>query len=872
MARSNAVWGIDIGNCSLKALRCRLDESAGQLVAEAFDYIEYPKILSQPGAEPAELVKEALKQFLSRNSVRGNRVAISVPGQNGLARFIKLPPVETRKIPDIVRYEARQQIPFDLQDVIWDYQRMGGALEEEGFVLEAEIGLFAMKRDQVFRALEPFREANIEVDVVQLTPLSLYNYFSFDQLQGLPPPEDIDPTDPPPSTVVLSLGTDATDLVITNGYRVWQRSIPLGGNHFTKALTKELKLTFAKAEHLKRNATAAPDPKAVFQAMRPVFNDLLTEVQRSIGYFTTIDRNAKVERMIALGNAMKLPGLRRYLSQSLGFDVERVDTFDNLVGPEVLNSPAFKENVLCFGVCYGLAVQTVGKAALRTNLLPTELVTDRMIRGKKPWAVAAAAILMLACTINFASHTRALSTVDEKLFASAERDAEEAQKLAQKYQGDFDAAGKQFEATDQIGKNLSGGVEGRRRWLELLRALSACLPSDPPGKRPAEIMNRNELTITNVESQSMEKLEDWFAAIKQHDWYLPPKSETRPGAVTAAGAPAAAAAPAAAPAPAAEGGSSSAAGDAAGSDATGGSAQDGPQGAGYLIQMTGYHYHNRDVAGPNQGAQFLRNTLIEQLHNGKVLLPLEDREGVEWVTMKELGIGYPVVIEPGPVEDVQVPDPDFRPDQVNPASPGGAAMPPGSGMGGPMMGPMMGGAPGNMPGAMPGGVNPAQKMVRLRRFPFVVQFCWQPTPASKRHELKAQAQAQAAQAQGVAAGVAVPGGVPGSPTPAAVPGGGMVPGAAPAGGMAPGAAPAGGMVPGAAPAGGMAPGAVPAGGMAPGAVPAGGMAPAAAPSGGMAPGAAPAGGMAPAAAPSGGMVPGAAPAGGMAPAAAPRTP
>ncbi len=71
--------------------------------------------------------------------------------------------------------------------------------------------------------------------------------------------------------MIISLGTDATDLVVTNGYRVWQRSIPLGGNHFTKALTKELKLTFAKAEHLKRNATAAPDPKAVFQAMRPVF-------------------------------------------------------------------------------------------------------------------------------------------------------------------------------------------------------------------------------------------------------------------------------------------------------------------------------------------------------------------------------------------------------------------------------------------------------------------------------------------------------------------------------------------------------------------------------------------------------------------------
>ena len=104
------------------------------------------------------------------------------------------------------------------------------------------------------------------------------------------------------------MGTDATDLVITNGFRVWQRSIPIGGSHFTKALTRELKLTFAKAEHLKRNATAAADPKAVFQAMKPTFSDLLTELQRSIGYFSNLDRAAKIGRVVALGNAMKLPG------------------------------------------------------------------------------------------------------------------------------------------------------------------------------------------------------------------------------------------------------------------------------------------------------------------------------------------------------------------------------------------------------------------------------------------------------------------------------------------------------------------------------------------------------------------------------------
>ena len=126
MAASNAVWGIDIGQCALKALKCRLDDDGETIVADAFDYIEYPKILTEPDANPDELVKDALNQFLSNNSVRDSRVAISVSGQSGLTRFIKLPPVEEKKIPDIVKYEAKQQIPFSLEDVIWDYQPLLG--------------------------------------------------------------------------------------------------------------------------------------------------------------------------------------------------------------------------------------------------------------------------------------------------------------------------------------------------------------------------------------------------------------------------------------------------------------------------------------------------------------------------------------------------------------------------------------------------------------------------------------------------------------------------------------------------------------------------------------------------------------------------
>src|SRR5690606_7772865 len=147
----------------------------------------------------------------------------------------------------------------------------------------------------------------------------------------------------------------------------------------------------------------AEDPKAVFQAMRPTFGELLGEVQRSLSFFQNLDRSAKLGRVLALGNAMKLRGLHKYLSQNLGLKVDELEAYQNLSGAAVVSSPAFKDNILSFAVCYGLAVQALGKGKLNTNLLPREILKDRMIREKKPWAVAAVAALVLGCTVGFFS-------------------------------------------------------------------------------------------------------------------------------------------------------------------------------------------------------------------------------------------------------------------------------------------------------------------------------------------------------------------------------------------------------------------------------------------------------------------------------------
>ncbi|MBX3432782.1 MAG: type IV pilus assembly protein PilM [Pirellulales bacterium] len=753
MAKGNAVWGIDIGQCALKALQCRPHEKdPRQMVVESFDYIEYPQILSQPEADPAELVRDALKEFLSRNDLTGDTVAVSVAGQSGLARFIKLPPVEAKKIPDIVKYEARQQIPFSLEDVVWDYQQLRGGSEEDGFALEPEVGLFAMKRDQVARALAPLEESGIEVDVIQLTPLAVYNYVCFDRLAELNE-QPYDPQNPPTSTVVISLGTDTTDLVVTNGFRVWQRNIPIGGNHFTRALSKELKLTFVKAEHLKRNAMQADDPKAVFQAMRPVFSDLLAEIQRSLGYFMSLDKKAKIGEVIALGNAMKLPGLQRYLAQNLEQEVKPIDDFQRLSAGSAAGAAQFKENLLSFAVSYGLCAQGMDKAEIHTNLLPEEIVRRRLIRGKKPWAVAGAAAILAGLAFNYFTHVSAWAETQTPAMSAAISQADSVSTKVSSWESERTSLKAKADEVLTIKTGLTSNVEGRVRWLELIKAISAALPKDEtPHKEEGTmeeiakaIMSRNELHITSIDARRFNDLQSEYLGLiqsKYNDARATAASEETTVETTdvievdpyAAGA--------------------------GGTDATFDTApvvDSGAGGAGapgaWVIQLTGFHYHNDDRT--NQATRFVNNTLIKALEEGTVLLPDGYDEATQkWtgklvrVPIADLKIHHPFVLVNNELVTVMKDlDEELKTADGTTGDMGGRP---------PVFAPPVEGA--GLDGAATADPAAQMRIVKLKRYDFVVQFCWEPTTRAQRREMRiarkaAEDAAAEAEAAADAAGV-----------------------------------------------------------------------------------------------------------------------
>jgi type IV pilus assembly protein PilM len=482
MAKELGVWGIDLGQCALKAIR--LQEVDGQLTATAFDYVEHPKILSQPDADPDALTREALEKFLSRNSLRGDMVVISVPGQSGLARFVKLPPVEEKKISDIVRFEAKQQIPFNLEEVVWDYQKIGSGIVTDGFAMETEIGLFAMKRDMIGKYLQHFKDVKVEVHIVQMAPLALCNFVAYDLLKKGAAGEDGEEEAGGKTkncVVALDIGSDSSNLIITDGDRIiWQRPIPLGGNHFTRALTKDLKLTFAKAEHLKRNATKSPDLKKILAALKPVLNDFVGEVQRSLGYFTNTHRDAHVEYMVGLGNAFRLPGLQRFLAEKLQLDVRKLAKLERLNG-EVLNSPTYSDNILSFAVAYGLAVQGLKHSRLVTNLLPGEIRIERMVRAKKPWALTAAACLLITSASMALDSYLEYRSYGAKEVVDAEARSKQVLEALANAESDFNKAKDQANAEEKAVRAIVAGQAEQRNWLKIVKFIGGLAPQ-PDGE------------------------------------------------------------------------------------------------------------------------------------------------------------------------------------------------------------------------------------------------------------------------------------------------------------------------------------------------------------------------------------------------------
>ncbi len=383
MASSNICWGIEMGYGAIKALK--LENDGGEYKVLDYAVINHPKVLSTPELDQTDAMRVALGTLVNQHDLTNARIAVSLPGHQSFARFAKLPPVEPKKVPDIVKFEAVQQIPFPLEEVEWDYQTFVSPDSPD-----VEVGIFAVTRQRIMDQLAMLADVGLTPDLVTLSPIAAYNALAV----------DLGFTNDTPGTIILDIGTVSTDMIIAEAGRVWVRTFPVGGHKFTEALVSAFKLSYTKAEKLKREAEQSKHARHVFQAMRPVFSDIVQEIQRSIGFYQSVHPDADLKRLVGLGSTFRLPGLRKYLKQQTGMDVYRLEQFKKLSmdGPQAGEFQAASFNL---ATAYGCVLQSFGHSPMQANLMPVPVIKSAMWKRKVPYFATAAGLAAAAAGAMF---------------------------------------------------------------------------------------------------------------------------------------------------------------------------------------------------------------------------------------------------------------------------------------------------------------------------------------------------------------------------------------------------------------------------------------------------------------------------------------
>ena len=455
---ANVAWGIDIGNRALKAVK--LQRVADGIKIVDFAFIEHDSILSESGDNRQSLVQTALAKFVGRHDTRKTPICIGVSGQQSFARFVKLPPVEPKKIPEIVKFEAVQQIPFPLDEVEWSYQ-----LFQKPDDPDIEVGIFAIRKELVNERVGTFLEVDLDVHAVQTSPLADFNAMRYDGRLDKG------------HSIIVDLGADSTDLVIADAESIWMRTLDIGGNNFTEALAKAFKIDFDKAEEMKRNAKTSKYAKQIYQAMRPVFGELVSEIQRSLGFFSSGHRDVQLRKVIALGGGFKLNGLSGYVQKNLQMAVEKPTKFSALPPDEPAAASALSENILSGATAYGMALQLVDEGKVTSSLLPMAIRKEKLWKDKTKWFGVAAGLVVGAALVGTAAYM-----FNDMALQRARADGDQVDRLiteAQQLDTQWTAVTNDGKPQLQQVQNVNLLVSDRGYWPRILEEIDRVLPAPP---------------------------------------------------------------------------------------------------------------------------------------------------------------------------------------------------------------------------------------------------------------------------------------------------------------------------------------------------------------------------------------------------------
>lgn len=289
LKQRKSIVGLDIGSSCIKAV---------ELTRDKYDHVitGYAQVEVQGEAGR----QDAIAELMRAAKFRSKRVATAVSGKNVVFRYIGMPEMPEDKLVQAVRLEADKYIPFDVNDVELDAQKLTTAADSAGKA-EMKVLLVAAKKSVVADHSRMLSDLGLQPVAVGVDGFALGNAWELGDL--------VNPgiQDPGRTVALIDIGaTKASINILRDNVSCFAREVPMGGQDLTNAIARRLGVEPTQAETLKRDPG---DQLAMVQeACAQVLEDLGNEVNLSFDFFEN-QFDGEVQEVWLTGGTALLPFL-----------------------------------------------------------------------------------------------------------------------------------------------------------------------------------------------------------------------------------------------------------------------------------------------------------------------------------------------------------------------------------------------------------------------------------------------------------------------------------------------------------------------------------------------------------------------------------
>jgi len=425
------------------------------------------ELLADPAADSTRIAQAnlLLKELVQSLKLRGSKISYAVSSQSVFTRFVKLPSVGEEQVDQIVTFEAQQNVPYPINEVVWDYQ-----LVDSGDPAQVEVVIVAVKADLLDDINDAVESSGLKTTIVDVAPMAVYNAFRYNY------------SDIGGCSLIIDIGSRSTNLIFIEPHKVFSRSIPNGGSAITQAIAKDFGEPFGVAEERKKRdgfvslggayaEPEDPDVARVSKMIRNTMTRLHAEIARSIQFYRAQQAGTQPERVFLCGGSTTLPYMREFFTEKLQLPVEFFNPLRNVAVTGGISAEEISRSAHRLGELVGLALRGTSECPMEMNLRPKKVVRRHELAKRRPFIILAgvAVLALMAGWWQYFDHATGLIT-------------EAAEKVSQmsvplkNLEGKMDKARADIKAQQDTVAPLLTAVDDRSYWVRVIDDINVRLP------------------------------------------------------------------------------------------------------------------------------------------------------------------------------------------------------------------------------------------------------------------------------------------------------------------------------------------------------------------------------------------------------------